>query len=74
MWRKFGVFLDAPLTQGAAYQEMWKDEKSRFWVLDYPFSKSLNLPDGLAAATSQGVLSQGPTSAVEERISNGRYG
>jgi hypothetical protein len=37
--RKCGLFLDARLTQEAACQQMWKDEKSRFSVLDYPFSK-----------------------------------
>jgi hypothetical protein len=51
VWRKFeneirsqieeklGLFLDAPLTREAAYQQMWKDEKSGFWVLYYHFSK-----------------------------------
>jgi hypothetical protein len=35
----FGLFLEAPLTREAAYQRMWKDEKSGTWVLDYRFSK-----------------------------------
>jgi hypothetical protein len=36
---RFGLFLDAPLTREAAYQKMWKDEKSGAWILDYHFSK-----------------------------------
>jgi hypothetical protein len=51
VWRKFeneirsqieeklGLFRDAPLTREAAYQQMWKDERSGSWVLDYHFSK-----------------------------------
>jgi hypothetical protein len=36
---RFGLFLEAPLTREAAYKNMWKDEKSGDWVLDYRFSK-----------------------------------
>jgi hypothetical protein len=36
---RFGLFLDAPLTREAAYQKMWRDEKSGAWILDYHFSK-----------------------------------
>lgn len=35
----FGLFLEAPLAREAAYQQMWKDESSGAWVLDYYFSK-----------------------------------
>ncbi|HWO35962.1 MAG TPA: hypothetical protein VNO32_44800 [Candidatus Acidoferrum sp.] len=36
---RFGLFLDAPLSREAAFREMWRDEKSDHWVLDYHFSK-----------------------------------
>jgi hypothetical protein len=36
---RFGLFLDAPLTREAAYQQMWKDNNSGSWVLDFHFSK-----------------------------------
>jgi hypothetical protein len=36
---QFGLFLEAPLTREAAYENMWKDEKSGAWVLDLRFSK-----------------------------------
>jgi hypothetical protein len=36
---EFGLFLEAPLSREAAYGNMWKDEKSGSWVLDYRFSK-----------------------------------
>ena len=36
---RFGLFLDAPLTREAAFRNMWRDEKSGFWTLDYHFSK-----------------------------------
>lgn len=36
---QFGLFLDGPLTREAAFEKMWKDEKSGFWVLDIHFSK-----------------------------------
>jgi hypothetical protein len=36
---RFGLFLDAPLAREAAFREMWRDEKSDRWVLDYHFSK-----------------------------------
>ena len=36
---RFGLFLEAPLTREAAFQMMWHDPKSDWWVLDYYFSK-----------------------------------
>jgi hypothetical protein len=36
---RFGLFLDAPITREAAYQQMWKDKNSGSWVLDFRFSK-----------------------------------
>ena len=36
---RFGLFLDAPLTREAAFRQMWRDEKSGSWILDYHFSK-----------------------------------
>ena len=36
---QFGLFSDGPLTREAAFQKMWKDEKSGSWVLDVHFSK-----------------------------------
>jgi hypothetical protein len=36
---RFGLFLEAPLTREAAYQTMWEDPESHWWVLDYYFSK-----------------------------------
>ena len=35
---QFGLFLEAPLTREAAYEKMWRDEKSGAWVLDFRFS------------------------------------
>ena len=35
----FGLFLEAPLAREAAHRQMWKDETSGAWVLDYYFSK-----------------------------------
>ena len=36
---EFGLFLEDPLAREAAYRQMWKDEISGNWVLDYYFSK-----------------------------------
>jgi hypothetical protein len=36
---RFGLILDAPLTRETAYQTMWHDAKSDWWVLDYYLSK-----------------------------------
>ena len=36
---RFGLFLEAPLTREAAYQQMWKAKNSGLWVLDFHFSK-----------------------------------
>jgi hypothetical protein len=36
---RFGLFLEAPQTREAAYERMWQDPKSEWWVLDYYFSK-----------------------------------
>jgi hypothetical protein len=36
---RFGLFLEAPKTREAAYQAMWQDPKSEWWVLQYYFSK-----------------------------------
>jgi hypothetical protein len=35
---RFGLFLEAPQTREAAYERMWQDPKSAWWVLDYYFS------------------------------------
>jgi hypothetical protein len=36
---RFGLFLDAPLTREAAFSNMWRDEKTGSWILDYQLSK-----------------------------------
>jgi hypothetical protein len=36
---RFGLFLEEPSTQEAAWEAMWQDPKSHWWVLDYYFTK-----------------------------------
>ena len=36
---RYSLFLEAPLTREAAWNNMWQDADSGWWVLDYYFSK-----------------------------------
>jgi hypothetical protein len=36
---RFGLFLESPLTRDEAFRTMRQDPTSKYWILDYYFSK-----------------------------------
>jgi hypothetical protein len=36
---QFGLFPDSPLSREAAFNTIWQDPQSHWWVLDYYFTK-----------------------------------